>query len=288
MTDTMTASSHITAVVTSWPEVTAGFGSRGESAFKVNGHEIGHLHGDSVAHFFFPKPLWRELKAAGRIEHHPVFPDAKGPAARRIRSAANTNGTVRIDRLRRTDGSEIAMVYIPGVQTWVPGSGNPADVTSAFGAGTGANSAWRQTILTSLTDSGVSKDVPVVLAGHSLGGSAALDLAADPYVRASFAIHSVVTAGTGGGNFAVPEHITVISVRHVNDLAGYVGGTRAETSVDVRGGWARSHPHALKSYTAMAAATRDPRVLEWHAGLDLAPGISGTSSWYRGTVREPD
>lgn len=99
MTDIMTASSHITAVVTSWPEVTAGFGSRGEWAFKVNGHEIGHLHGDSVAHFFFPKPLWRELKAAGRIEHHPVFPEAKGPAARRIRSAADVEDVITMMRL---------------------------------------------------------------------------------------------------------------------------------------------------------------------------------------------
>ncbi|GLQ57509.1 luciferase family protein [Devosia nitrariae] len=99
MTDTMTASNHVTAVVTSWPGVTAGFGSRGEWAFKVNDHEIGHLHGDSVAHFFFPKPLWRELKAAGRIEHHPVFPDAKGPAARRIRSVTDVEDIIAMMRM---------------------------------------------------------------------------------------------------------------------------------------------------------------------------------------------
>ncbi|KKB13679.1 hypothetical protein VE25_00915 [Devosia geojensis] len=99
MTDTLTASEHITLIVTSWPDVTSGYGSRGEWAFKVNGHEIGHLHGDSVAHFFFPKPLWRELKAQGRITHHPVFPDAQGPAARRIRTAEDVEDVIAMMRM---------------------------------------------------------------------------------------------------------------------------------------------------------------------------------------------
>jgi Family of unknown function (DUF5519) len=55
MTRTQTASEQITEEVTSWPGVTAGPGRRGEFAFKVGTHEIGHLHGDHAAHFFFPK-----------------------------------------------------------------------------------------------------------------------------------------------------------------------------------------------------------------------------------------
>jgi hypothetical protein len=99
MTDTLTASEHITSIVTSWPGVRADHGSRGEWAFKVEGHEIGHLHGDSVAHFFFPKPLWRELKAQNRITHHPVFPQAQGPAARRIRTAEDVEDVVTMMRM---------------------------------------------------------------------------------------------------------------------------------------------------------------------------------------------
>ena len=43
-------------------------------AFKVGRHEIGHLHGDHVAHFFFPKDVWAELVEQGRVVEHPVFP----------------------------------------------------------------------------------------------------------------------------------------------------------------------------------------------------------------------
>lgn len=51
MTSVQTPSEQITEEVTSWPGVTAGPGRRGEFAFRVNGHEIGHLHGDHAAHF---------------------------------------------------------------------------------------------------------------------------------------------------------------------------------------------------------------------------------------------
>lgn len=82
---TTKASERITEEVTSWPGVEAGPGRRGEFAFRVGRREIGHLHGDHAAHFTFPKETWHELMRARRIEPHPVFPDAQGPAARRIR-----------------------------------------------------------------------------------------------------------------------------------------------------------------------------------------------------------
>ena len=95
----ISASKQITDEVTSWPGVTAGTGRRGEFAFKVGGKEIGHLHGDRSAHFFFPKREWHELLAEGRIEHHPVFPGREGPAARRIRSEEDVREVVALMRL---------------------------------------------------------------------------------------------------------------------------------------------------------------------------------------------
>ena len=64
--------------------MTAGPGSRGEYSFKVGAREIGHLHGDRVAHFGFPKDVWHELYDAGRIDYHPVFPGKPGFGARAI------------------------------------------------------------------------------------------------------------------------------------------------------------------------------------------------------------
>jgi hypothetical protein len=99
---TTTASQQITEEVTSWPGVEAGPGRRGEFAFRVGKREIGHLHGDHAAHFSFPKDVWRELLAAGRIGHHPVFPGREGPAARRIANDADVNDVIELMRLNYT------------------------------------------------------------------------------------------------------------------------------------------------------------------------------------------
>jgi Family of unknown function (DUF5519) len=95
----MTASQLITDEVTSWPGVAAGPGRRGEFAFRVGRREIGHLHGDHAAHFSFPKDVWDELFAAGRVTYHPVFPEKRGPAARRIESESDVRDVIALMRL---------------------------------------------------------------------------------------------------------------------------------------------------------------------------------------------
>lgn len=89
----------IAAEVGSWPGVDLDDGELGELAFLVGGREIGHLHGDHVAHFGFPKSTWTALHAEGRIEHHPVFPNAKGPGARRIESDDDARDVIALFRL---------------------------------------------------------------------------------------------------------------------------------------------------------------------------------------------
>jgi hypothetical protein len=99
MTQSRTASEQITEEVPSWPGVQAGPGRRGEFAFTVGRREIGHLHGDHAAHFFFPKEVWTELFDEGRVVHHPVFPSKVGPAARRIESEDDVQDVIRLMRL---------------------------------------------------------------------------------------------------------------------------------------------------------------------------------------------
>lgn len=93
------AAEQITAEVTTWPGVEAGPGRRGEFAFRVGRREIGHLHGDHAAHFNFPKEAWSDLIGQGRIEPHPVFPDAQGPASRRIRDGEDVADVLRLMRM---------------------------------------------------------------------------------------------------------------------------------------------------------------------------------------------
>lgn len=99
MTTEQRASERITEEVTSWSGITAGPGTRGEFAFKVGGREIGHLHGDHVAHFGFPKAVWSTLFEQGRIEYHPVFPGQPGFGARRIETAADVDDVIALMRL---------------------------------------------------------------------------------------------------------------------------------------------------------------------------------------------
>jgi len=94
-----TPSRQITERVTQWPGVTAGVGRRGELAFKLGGHAIGHLHGDHAVHFGFPKAVWAELIEQGRIVDHPVFPGRAGPGARRIEGQADVEDVVALLRL---------------------------------------------------------------------------------------------------------------------------------------------------------------------------------------------
>ncbi len=99
MTTIRRASEQITEEVTSWPGVESGYGDRGEFGFNVEGREIGHLHGDAAAHFFFPTQVGLELKRAGRVVDHPVFPGKPGPAARRIENDDDIRDVIKLLRM---------------------------------------------------------------------------------------------------------------------------------------------------------------------------------------------
>jgi Family of unknown function (DUF5519) len=103
------ASERITEEVTSWPGVEAGLGRRGEFGFRVDGHEIGHLHGDHAAHFGFPRDVGAELREEGRVGPHPVNPHSTKMAARRIENEADVQDVIELmrlnyDRVMATDG----------------------------------------------------------------------------------------------------------------------------------------------------------------------------------------
>jgi Family of unknown function (DUF5519) len=94
------ASEAIAEEVGSWPGVEIDRGELGELAFKLGNRELGHVHGDRAAHFSFPRETWLELRGEGRIEPHPVFPDKRGPAARRIETQADVDDVIELFRLK--------------------------------------------------------------------------------------------------------------------------------------------------------------------------------------------
>ena len=99
MIDQRTPSQQITETVLAWPGTTAETGSRGEWSLRLGRREIGHLHGDRVAHLFFHKSLWQALHDEGRIEHHPVFSDREGPASRSIETQDDVDDVIAMLRL---------------------------------------------------------------------------------------------------------------------------------------------------------------------------------------------
>jgi hypothetical protein len=99
MSTTQTASEQITEEVTSWPGVEAGIGERGEFGFTVDGHQIGHLHGDRVAHFGFPRDVGSELREQGRVGPHPVNRHSPKMAARNIDGEEDVREVIALMRL---------------------------------------------------------------------------------------------------------------------------------------------------------------------------------------------
>ncbi len=59
----------------SWPGVSAEPHRFGGIEFQVNHHEIGHLHGNSLADLPFPVRVRKELVGAGRAQPHHILPD---------------------------------------------------------------------------------------------------------------------------------------------------------------------------------------------------------------------
>lgn len=89
----------ITDEVTSWPGVQAGTGSRGEFSFTYARREIGHLHGDRVAHFGFPADVGARLRAEGRVGPHPVAPRSVKMGARMMETDDDVRDVIDLMRL---------------------------------------------------------------------------------------------------------------------------------------------------------------------------------------------
>jgi len=95
----MRFSEEITQAVTAWPGVEAGMGDRGEWGFTVNGKQIGHLHGDRVAHFGFPREVGKVLRDEGRVGPHPVNRHSPKLAARELHSEDDVRDVIELLRL---------------------------------------------------------------------------------------------------------------------------------------------------------------------------------------------
>jgi hypothetical protein len=211
-----------------------------------------------------------------------------GPAdlVRDMSAMYDHDGAVRLDLITRPDGSQVALMYVPGTQDWSmdPAAGNPLGGYGAVGAASGKDTPLRRLMLEAMAE--IPEDVPIHLATHSQSSFAALDLAADPYVRARHDIASVVTTGAGGGNFDLPPTITVVSVRNPLDPVARIGGT-PEHAIDITGSWTGDHPHSSDRYAELVARTRSPELDAWWRSVGIDPAATLETRVFQGTVTLP-
>jgi hypothetical protein len=87
----------IESEVGGWPGVETRAHRFGGVEFRVNGHEIGHLHGERMADLPFPVRMREELVAAGAARVHHVLPQT-GWVSYRIRGEKDVAGALDLFR----------------------------------------------------------------------------------------------------------------------------------------------------------------------------------------------
>jgi Family of unknown function (DUF5519) len=83
--------------VVGWPGVEGKAHRFNGVEFRVNGHEIGHLHGDSLADLPFPVRVRKELVEAGEAQLHHVLPQT-GWVSYRIGGEEDVAGAIELFR----------------------------------------------------------------------------------------------------------------------------------------------------------------------------------------------
>lgn len=72
----MSAFEKVKQELLSWPGVTSGTHQFGGVEFRINGREMGHMHGSSWADLPFPMSERNELVKTGRAQPHHVLPES--------------------------------------------------------------------------------------------------------------------------------------------------------------------------------------------------------------------
>ena len=217
-----------------------------------------------------------------------TLPTRPGDLLHEAADMYDLDGAVRVDIVTRPDGSQVALMYVPGTQDWsMDADGtNPMGVYGAVGAASGKDTPLRRLMLEAMDE--VPEGVPIHMATHSQSSFAALDLAADPYVRARHDIASVVTSGAGGGNFDIPPGTTLVSVRNPLDPVARIGGA-PDGAIDVTGTWGTAgHPHSSREYANLLSDASSPQLDAWWRTVGIEPGSTLRTRVFQGEVaREP-
>lgn len=182
-----------------------------------------------------------------------------GDVLGRLRSTAaqaDRSGVGRIELVaqRGAGGTTAWTVILPGTrETFL--AANPQDHLTNVQLVGGVRDDLLLAAKQALAMMPIAEGDPVVFVGHSQGGIAAAELAADPGVRQRFEVAGVVTVGSPVGQVQIPESVPVISVENVDDvipaldgLANPVGPHRVTLQFEVGPASAGLGPHDVRTY----------------------------------------
>ncbi len=141
--------------------------------------------------------------------------------ASRVPRGAAGGAQIRVEQYGDGEAGRRFVVYVAGTADASPrSSADPWDVTSDIGTVTGADAGAVRATEQAMRDAGVGPDDRVLLAGYSLGGIVAREVAD----RGTFPVDGVLTLGSPVGQIPVPEGVAAVSVEHSEDVLAALGG----------------------------------------------------------------
>ena len=116
------------------------------------------------------------------------------------------------------------LVQLPSTQTWHPRAGvAPNDLTADFVALSMHETTLTRAAVEAMRQAGIRSGEPVLVAGFSLGGMVATQIA-DVSEREGFTVTHLVTAGSPIGRYRLPHTVSVLSLEHVLDVVPRLEG----------------------------------------------------------------
>lgn len=253
--------------------------------------------------------------ALGEIDLLPPQDSPMAPAAgslanltERIGVAYEESGqddsAVEIQRIEHVDGTTSWVVAVPGTMggvRWPSTTDQPMSMDTDASEYLGFTTAADALVISAMAAAGIRPGERVLIAGHSLGGMVAVNLARNPALRERFTFGGVVTFGSPVGHLPPVEGVPTLNVQNAEDpfsgASGQVGarpGGPADGEVVVvrelgAGAGVLASAHHLGVYAETAAevdGSDSPGLMSWRAQTaDLWAGEqdSISATIYRGS-----
>lgn len=136
----------------------------------------------------------------------------------------NEVGVIRMSSRVAENGIRHWLVQFPSTKSWHPRAGvAPNDITADLVIGADHEPTMTRAAIAAMSFAGIAPGEPVMLAGFSLGGMVAAQVAARA-ARHGFTVTHLVTAGAPLGRVPIPESVRVLALEHLLDIVPRIEG----------------------------------------------------------------